>query len=71
MRWGVLLATVVAAVLTPAVADAASVAYVDKGEVWLASLDGTKKVRLAKPVVNSSGETTLIENSRRSTSAFR
>src|SRR3954471_16344783 len=46
-----------AAVATPAVADAASVAYVDKGEVWLASLDGTKKARLATPVVNASGET--------------
>jgi hypothetical protein len=57
MRRAVLLATLVAAVLTPAAAEAASVAYVDKGEVWLASLDGTKKVRLAKPVVNSSGET--------------
>ena len=41
----------------PAVADAASVAYVDKGEVWLASLDGTQKARLAAPVVNSDGDT--------------
>src|SRR3954447_25111064 len=46
-----------AAVATPAVADAASVAYVDKGEVWLASLDGAKKARVASPVVNSAGET--------------
>ena len=53
----VLLAAVVAGVLTPAVADAASVAYVDNGEVWLASLDGAKKARLATPVVNSAGET--------------
>ena len=52
-----LLAAVVAAVLTPAVADAASVAYVDKGEVWLASLDGAKKARLAAPVVNGDGDT--------------
>ena len=36
----VLLAAVMAGVAMPAVADAASVAYVDKGEVWLASLDG-------------------------------
>ena len=43
----VLLATAVTAVTTPAVAHAASVAYVDKGEVWLASLDGAKKARLA------------------------
>ena len=41
----------------PAVADAASVAYVDKGEVWLASLDGAKKARLATPVVNADGDT--------------
>ena len=53
----VLLAAVVAAVVTPAVADAASVAYVDNGSVWLASLDGAKKARLATPVVNGSGET--------------
>jgi hypothetical protein len=46
-----------AAVAIPAVADAASVAYVDKGEVWLASLDGTQKARLATPVVNSDGDT--------------
>src|SRR3954451_5829719 len=46
-----------AAVVTPAVADAASVAYVDNGEVWLASLDGAKKARLATPVVNANGDT--------------
>lgn len=53
----VLLAAGMAAVAMPAVAGAASVAYVDKGEVWLASLDGTKKARLATPVVNGAGET--------------
>ena len=53
----VLLAAVVAGLATPAVADAASVAYVDNGEVWLASLDGTKKARLATPVVNADGDT--------------
>jgi hypothetical protein len=53
----VLLAAMVAAVATPALADAASVAYVDKGEVWLASLDGTKKARLATTVVNGNGDT--------------
>ena len=42
-----LLAAVVAACATPAAAGAASVAYLDKGEVWLASLDGAKKARLA------------------------
>ena len=53
----VLLAAVIAAVAIPAVADAASVAYVDNGEVWLASLDGTTKTRLATPVVNGDGDT--------------
>ncbi len=53
----VLLAAVLAAFATPAVARAASVAYVDKGEVWLASLDGAKKARLAMPVVNGDGDT--------------
>ena len=53
----VLLAAVVAAVAIPAVAGAASVAYVDNGEVWLSSLDGAKKARLATPVVNADGET--------------
>jgi hypothetical protein len=38
-------------------AQAASIAYVDNGEVWLSSLDGAQKVRLAAPVVNSSGAT--------------
>ena len=53
----VLLAAVVAALAIPAVAHAASVAYVDNGEVWLASLDGTQKARLATPVVNGDGDT--------------
>ncbi len=52
-----LLAAVVAALMTPAFADAASVAYLDNGEVWLASLDGTQKARLAVPVVNGDGDT--------------
>ena len=38
-------------------AGAASIAYVDGGEVWLSSLDGSQKVRLATPVVNGAGET--------------
>jgi hypothetical protein len=33
------------------------VAYIKDGEVWLSSLDGAQKVRLAEPVVNGSGET--------------
>ncbi len=36
-------------------AHAASIAYIDNGEVWLSSLDGAQKVRLAAPVVNASG----------------
>ena len=54
---GVLLAVAVATLAVPAVADAASVAYVDNGEVWLSSLDGAKKARLATHVVNSGGDT--------------
>jgi hypothetical protein len=37
----------------PAAAQAASIAYVENGEVWLSSLDGARKVRLAAPVVNA------------------
>ena len=36
---------------------AASIAYIDGGEVWLSSLDGAQKTRLATHVVNPSGET--------------
>jgi hypothetical protein len=56
LGFAVVLAVVMAVGAT-GVAQAASVAYVDKGEVWLASLDGAKKARLAGPVVNGSGET--------------
>ena len=52
-----LLAALIAVVATPAIAGAASVAYVDNGEVWLGSLDGTKKARLATPVANVDGDT--------------
>ena len=41
----------------PGAAGAASIAYIDGGEVWLSSLDGQQKVRLATPVVNADGET--------------
>jgi len=51
---GVVLA---AAFATPAVAQAVSVAYIDSGEVWVSSLDGTTKARLASPVVGGDGET--------------
>ncbi len=60
MRHGlraVLLAAVLAAAMTPAVAKAASVAYVDNGEVWLSSLDGAQKARLSGTVVNGEGDT--------------
>ena len=32
-------------------------AYIENGEVWVASLDGTAKARLAAPVVNAGGAT--------------
>jgi hypothetical protein len=42
---------------TAPAAGAASIAYIDGGEVWLSSLDGAQKARLAPQVVNSDGET--------------
>lgn len=36
-------------------AHAASVAYIADGEVWLASLDGSQRVKLAGPVTNGNG----------------
>jgi hypothetical protein len=51
-----LIAILVLLTVAPA-ADAASIAYVDGGEVWLSSLDGSQKTRLAPQVVNSAGET--------------
>jgi hypothetical protein len=51
-----LLAILCLLAIAPA-AGAASIAYIDGGEVWLSSMDGTQKVRLAAHVVNSSGET--------------
>jgi hypothetical protein len=41
----------------PGLAGAASIAYIDAGDVWLSSLDGQQKVRLATPVVNADGDT--------------
>jgi hypothetical protein len=55
MRSG-LIAVLCLLVFAPA-AGAASIAYVDGGDVWLSSLDGQQKVRLATPVVNSEGQT--------------
>jgi hypothetical protein len=51
-----LIAILVLLTTAPA-AGAASIAYIDGGEVWLSSLDGTQKVRLATHVVNGAGET--------------
>ena len=50
-------AAVVVIAATPGAAGAASIAYIDGGDVWLSSLDGQQKVRLATPVVNGAGET--------------
>jgi hypothetical protein len=58
VRLAVTVATALAVIATaPGAAGAASIAYIDGGEVWLSSLDGTQKVRLAAPVVNGDGET--------------
>src|SRR4051794_38114166 len=53
-------ATLIAILLlltTAPAAGAASIAYIDGGEVWLSSLDGARKARLAGPVVNAAGQT--------------
>ena len=55
MRIALILLSFLLAV--PAVAEASSVAYIENGEVWVSSLDGAAKARLAAPVVNSAGET--------------
>src|SRR6478609_8508681 len=57
MRAFLILATLTLALGVTSRAQAASIAYIDNGEVWLSSLDGAQKVRLASPVVNSSGAT--------------
>ena len=51
------VAALIVIAAAPGAAGAASIAYVDGGNVWLSSLDGAQKVRLATPVVNGSGET--------------
>ena len=58
MRTALILLTLTAAVaLAPPAAWAGSIAYIDNGEVWVASLDGTQKVRIASPAVTLAGET--------------
>ncbi|WP_324338957.1 hypothetical protein [Baekduia sp.] len=56
-RRAILLCVTAVALDAPAGAGAASVAYIDNGEAWVSSLDGTQKARLASPVVNSDGQT--------------
>jgi hypothetical protein len=51
------IAALVVIAAAPGAAGAASIAYIDAGEVWLSSLDGTQKVRLATPVVNAEAKT--------------
>ena len=51
-----LIAVLFLLTMAPA-AGADSIAYIDGGEVWLSSLDGAQKTRLATHVVNPSGET--------------
>jgi hypothetical protein len=46
----ILLSLSLGIALAPPVAWAGSIAYVDNGEVWVASLDGAQKVRIASPV---------------------
>jgi hypothetical protein len=53
----ILIAVTLVLGLSGPAARAASIVYVDNGEVWLSSLDGAQKVRLAAPVVNGSGAT--------------
>jgi hypothetical protein len=55
MRAFLVLATLALALGVTSQAGAASIAYIDNGDVWVSSLDGTQKVRLAAPVVNPSG----------------
>ena len=59
-QWSAMRSTLTAILLllivTPT-AGAASIAYVDGGEVWVSSLDGAQKARIATPVVNGGGET--------------
>lgn len=56
-RLTALAVVVVAFAAICSTASATSVAYIDNGEVWLSSLDGTSRARLAEPVVNSDGDT--------------
>jgi hypothetical protein len=56
-RRAVLLCAGAVALAAPGGAGAASVAYVDGGEIWVSSLDGAQKARLATHVVGADGQT--------------
>jgi len=56
-RLTTLAVVLVASLATCGAAGAASVAYIDNGEVWLSSLDGASRTRLAAQVVNGDGDT--------------
>jgi uncharacterized Zn-binding protein involved in type VI secretion len=52
MRIALILLTLTLGVgLAPPAVWAGSIAYIDNGEVWIASLDGAQKVRIASPAV--------------------
>jgi hypothetical protein len=55
-RLTTLAVALVAFAATCGTAGAASVAYIDNGEVWLSSLDGASRGRLAAPIVNGDGD---------------
>jgi hypothetical protein len=58
MRTALIVLTLsVAVALAPPAAWAGSIAYIDNGEVWVASLDGAQKVRIGAPNVTLAGET--------------
>lgn len=48
-----ILALLLTAVVAASASAASSVAYIDRGSVWLSSLDGTQKVKLMDPVTVS------------------
>src|SRR4029079_13035387 len=57
MRTALMLLSALVVLAVPSVAGAASLAYIENGEVWVSSLDGAAKARLAAPVVNADGAT--------------
>jgi hypothetical protein len=53
----ILLSLTLGVALAPPAAWAGSIAYIDNGEVWVSSLDGAQKVRIASPAVTLAGKT--------------